>query len=878
MRLANGITLGRYEILAPLGAGGMGEVYRARDTRLERTVAIKVLPAALVGGEEMRERFEREARAVSALTHPHICGLYDIGHQDGTDYLVMEYIEGETLAQRLARGAMPPAQIARYGAEIAQALHAAHRRGITHRDLKPGNIMIAASGAKLLDFGLAKFTTAPVRIFSDASAPATRVEPLTEEGTIVGTYHYMSPEQLEGKPLDHRTDIFSLGVILYEMATGQRPFQGSSAASVMAAIIAAEPTPVSTLQPATPPALDRIITTALEKNPDDRWQTAHDVALQMRWLAESSRPSSASAEAGPTRRRRTLWLGVAIGAAAAGLVAAAGIGLIGKPPAPRRLQLDLAPTAGSQFDNGVEANGFAISPDGGAIAFVAHGEAGTRLYVRRLDAREPQEIEGTDSASAPFWSPDSQWLGFSARGKLWKKRLGDGTPPQAIANVAVAGAVANWGGDTILFSDRPGGRLEIHGVSPAGGVVTRVTRLEKGQWRHLWPQFIDDRHFVYITAFGADRNLMLSSLGDDHSTMLVANVSQVRPAGNDLVMYVRDGKLLVQRLDLAKRALTGDPQLIHNDVAYFHATSRGAFDVSRNGTLVYRTNTGGGRIELRDRGGRTIRTVDDKGPFWDLALSPDGKKAAVSVIALATGMSDLWIYDLERSIRDRFTSAATTELTPVWSPDGRSLIYIRAGESMPRVVHQVLGSETSRPLTDGDMVHTSGGFTPDGSWVYYSRNDPRTRADILRVRTDGQGKPEPVMMSPFSEAHPTVSPDGQWLAFVTDAPGTLEVFVQPVAGGERIRISRDGGTSPRWRSDGRELFFLTRRRTVMSATPSAPGRWQDTVVTPLFTSPEQIQSYSPAPDGQSFLVAESWSGDGDDRFRVQLGWAAQHEN
>lgn len=877
MRLSKGMTLGRYEILAPLGAGGMGEVYRALDVRLERTVAIKVLPASLVGGAEMRERFEREARAISALTHQHICGLYDIGHENGTDYLVMEYVEGETLAERLTRGPLPAAQVAKYGSEIAQALHQAHKRGIAHRDLKPGNIMISASGTKLLDFGLAKLTATPARIFSEASAPATRVDPLTEEGMIVGTYHYMSPEQLEGKPLDHRTDIFSLGVILYEMATGQRPFQGSSAASVMAAIIATQPEPVSSLQPATPAALDRIISTALEKNPDDRWQTAHDVALQMRWLGDTSRSASAVQGAvSPPRQRRPLVLAIAAGVLTGALLVAGFTALFRKAPRLQRVHLDLPAMAGSSFDNGVETTGFAVAPDGRAIAFVEHRPSRSMLYLRYLDAREAQPIEGTEFASAPFWSPDSQWIGYSAQGKLWKKRLGDQTPPQAITDVAAAGAVASWGAEAILFSDRPGGRTEIYRVSPAGGEVTRMTRLEEGQWRHTWPQFIDDRSFVFTTTAGPDRNLMLGSLDGTPPVLLLVNVSQARPAGAELLMYVRDGKLLAQRLDLGKRAMIGEPQLIHGDVAYFHATARGQFDVSRNGTLVYRTNTGGGRLEMVDRSGRTTRSIDEQGPFWDASLSPDGGKAAVSVMVRATGMCDIWIYDLRRSVRDRFTSAATTELAPVWSPDGRSLVYVLAGATMPQLLHQSLDSETAIELTEGDMVNTPGGFTPDAAWFYYHRNDPRTRFDILRVRPDGQGGPEPVMSSPFSEAQPTISPNGEWLAFVSDAPGAPEVFIQPVGGGERIRISREGGASPLWRSDSRELFFLASGgKTLMSATPVS-REWQDSVIATLFTSAERLQSYSPAPDGQTFLVVKNWPGDGDERLRVELGgeWGA----
>jgi Tol biopolymer transport system component/predicted Ser/Thr protein kinase len=873
VNLAGGTMLGPYEVVSLLGAGGMGEVYRARDTRLDRVVAIKVVRSGFAGGD-LRTRFEREARAVSHLSHPHICALYDVGNQDGSEYLVMEYIEGETLADRLRRGPLPLSQVLRYGAQIAEALHHAHRAGITHRDLKPGNVMVTATGAKLLDFGLAKFVE-PAHIFSDDSAPET-ARPLTAEGAIVGTFQYMSPEQLHGTTVDSRSDIFSLGILLYEMTTGQRPFPASSSATLIAAIVSGDPVPLRSLQPTAPPALERIILTALEKNPEERWQTAQDVGRQLRWLAESSSSPSTEATAVPMPvRRRGVPSAALIGIAAivAALLTYGATRLFSRPATHRAsARLQFVPPAGMTPVYSPEAPNFAVSPDGRTLCFVASTGDGRALYLRPLASLAIRKLEGTENAFSPFWSPDGAWIGYSGGGKLWKTPAAGGVP-QAICDVSPAGAVASWGGNTILFIDRPGGRTEIYRVPDSGGTAVRVTTVTRAQWRHGWPRVLaDGRHFLYLrsTASSLDRQLVLASLDDPHTSVLLRNVSHADLLGEDRLVYVRDGKLLAQHFDAGRAAVTGEPSLIADDVSYFYLSARAQFSAA-GGVVVYRTDTSTGRLLLADRTG-TTRTIDEGGPYYDVSLSPDGRRAAVTVTARATGLGDIWIYDLAHGVKDRFTTEPGFELHPVWAPDAASIVYSDApGGALPHLVQRSLASGSPRDILPRGRFQFAGSFTRDGSALYFQSLDDRTKENVLRLdpRT---GKTTPVLASGFHELDPQVSPDGAWLAFVSDMAGQLEVYLLNLAhpDAERIRISRNGGENPRWRADGRELFYLA-GHSVMSVLPSAAGDWSDVRTTELFRASQDTGAFAVTPDGQSFLLLESTSGPSDALFHVVLG-------
>ena len=870
MTLARGTNVGPYEIVSLRGAGGMGEVYRARDTRLDRTVAIKILPRSLGANETLRTRFEREARAISALSHPNICAVYDVGRDDGTDYLVMEYLEGETLAERLARGPLPASMVIRFGAQIAEALHQAHRAGITHRDLKPGNVMITAAGAKLLDFGLAKFTEAAV--ISSHSAP-TIANALTAEGTIVGTAHYMAPEQIEGKNVDSRSDIFSLGVMLFEMATGQRPFRGDSPASLIAAILSSDPPPVRSLQPAVSPALERIIMTALEKNPDERWQTAHDLGRQLRWISESSVTVE---QAAPLRQRRVPIVGMLVVAAiVGGLVTFAATRFLARPKSGREhLSLQLAQPAGLEPVRSPETVDFALSPDGRTLAFFARANGASSLFLRRLDSFEATRVDGADGASGVFWSPDAEWLGYSARGKLWKRPVGGGAPAEAICDVTTFGARASWAGHTILFADARADRSGIFRVADSGGPVAKVTAPKANEWRHSWPVALPDgEHFLYLS-FGRvslARELRLASLVSPEQSVLLRDISFARLAGPDRLLYVRDGELLSQQFDVDRGVMIGAPSTVAASVSYFYPTARADFDVSPSGVVVYRTDTSTGRLALVGRNGSVLRTIDDTTTFWDNSVSRDGRKAAVTVVTRGTGLMDIWIYDLARGVRDRFTSEPGIEVSPSWAPDGQSIVYSQGeGGVFPHLVRRPLGGSASEALTPAGSFQFSAHYSPDGKSVYYA-DDRGLGSDIYRLTVETR-KTEPFLASEFKETFPVVSPDGQWLAYSSNATGEYEVYLQRLAGGDatRIRLSRRGGNRPMWRADGRELFYVTADQMVTSVVSGASG-WEEATTAELFRVGDELRSIDVLPDGQSFLVSNWKAGPHDFLFHVIAG-------
>jgi eukaryotic-like serine/threonine-protein kinase len=870
VNLQNGTTLGPYEIVAPIGAGGMGEVYRARDTRLDRSVALKILPNGVYASPLLRARFEREARAISSISHPHICALYDVGHAGGTDYLVMEYLEGESLASRLSRGPLPISQVLRYGAEIAQALHHAHRRGITHRDLKPGNVMLTASGAKLLDFGLAKLVQQP-RSVSGQSETVTRAEPLTSEGAIVGTVPYMSPEQVEGKELDARSDIFSLGTLLYEMATGRRPFPGNSSPALIAAILSNDPPP----DPAIPPALDRVIRTALEKNPDDRWQTAHDLARQLRWLGE---PSSGSHTAATPHPRRRVPLVAAL------LVAAIGAGVIGWVIARRNarslgnlaaLHLTMTFSPDVRLISSADATTFAISPDGKRVAFLRWVEDSTELYVRAVDSTAAVKIAGADGASIPFWSSDGGWLGYSALGKLWKTRVSGGTP-EAICNVSSAGAMASWRGDTILFADRPDGRTALYRVSSSGGepVAVAEPRIAEHETRYAWPHLLaDGKHYLFIAAIenSVERRLLLGSLDSPVRRRLATNVSNARVSG-DRLLFVRDGKLLAQRFDVTN-GLTGDPSIVAEDVNFFLSSARAEFDVSDNGVVVYRNYVRFGRLVILDRTGAERRVIADNGAFNRVDVSPDGKKAAFAVGDRANGLMDIWIYDLARGVQDRFTSELGVETAPVWSPDGRTVVYSASTGTPPRLVRRAISAPAAQPIVAPGNMQMASSISRDGKTLYYECQNGKTRSDIFRTTLDGTNRSEAVLKSEFNETSPALSPDERWLAYASDATGKSEVFLMNLADGERIRVSTGGGYHPRWAGD--ELFFYQPPlpdRAMMRAVPRVAGRWNDVVVSKLFSQRNSVLGLDTLPDGSGFIVAEWTPGPAESHIHVVTGW------
>jgi eukaryotic-like serine/threonine-protein kinase len=613
MALTAGTKLGPYEIQSPLGAGGMGEVYRARDTRLGRDVAIKVLPSHLGSDPDLKVRFEREAKAISALSHPHICHLYDIGSQDGTDYLVMELLEGETLGDRLKKGPLPLKQSLQYGAEIAQALEIAHGNGIVHRDLKPGNIMLTKSGAKLLDFGLAK--PAPNVATMASGSMATMSKPLTMEGTIVGTIQYMAPEQVQGREADARSDLFALGAVLYEMMTGKRAFAGKSQISVMSAILEKEPEPVSRIQPLVPPALDHVIQRALAKDPDDRWQTARDLRQELKWSAENAAlPSGAvSAAAGGGKRETLAWL--ISGALVVVLIAGAILWRNSKPP----IETMYFP-ASLEFP----AKDIAIAPNGHAIAVVGYQESARKnvLWIYELGSRGAKSLAGTEGASYPFWSPDGRSLGFFADAQMKKVEVAGG-PVQTICD-APSGRGGAWNKDgVIVFA--PIVTAGLYRVPASGGTATQIREIDKslGQSGLRWPVFLPDgKHFLYLAAnFTGQKGgniIYVGALDSKENHFVVESTANAAYAAPGYLLFYRDKTLLAQPFDLKRFALTGEATVILPDVQFLPQVKRAVFAVSDQGLLLAQSGREAALSQLMwfDRKGNAVGTVGKPEVYW----------------------------------------------------------------------------------------------------------------------------------------------------------------------------------------------------------------------------------------------------------------------
>jgi len=859
MSLAAGTRLGPYEIQAPLGAGGMGEVYRARDTRLDRSVAVKILPSHLSGNPILQQRFDQEAKAISSLNHPHICALYDIGHQDGTNYLVMEYLEGETLARLLEKGPLPLAQALRYGVEIADALDKAHRQGIVHRDLKPGNIMITKSGTKLLDFGLAK-AAAPLASGATLTAAITRTTPVTHQGTIVGTFQYMSPEQVEGKALDTRSDIFSFGAVLYEMVTGQRAFPGKSQLSVASAILEKEPASISTLQPMTPPALERAIRRCLGKEPDDRWQTARDLELELKWIAESGSQVTQSPVA-PARSVpgwRALTLSVAallFGAAIAGL---ATWNLKPSPPRPvSRTVITLPP--GQQL-GGLEQPAVALSPDGSQLAYVAIQAGAQQIYLRAMDSLEARPITGTEGGVNPFFSPDGQWLGFFSGQKLKKVPLTGGSAQTLNDAVLLHGA--SWNSKEIIAFKRQGASA-LQQMPAGGGTPQPLTRVEKGEAQR-WPDFLPGGEAVLSVAptsgfDWANTQILVQSIGTGERRNLIRGGTQPRYAASEHLIYAQDGTLMVVPFDPRRLTLAGAPAPMVEGVLQSNTTGSSQYSISATGSLVYVR----GDIQLAQR---RLVWVARNGAEQTIAapartylfprLSPDGARVAVGISEHET---HLWLYDLARETLTRLTFEGTVNHNPTWSPDGKRIAFNSDKEGTFNIYLRLAdGSGGLERLTSSPNSNVPMSWSPDGQVLAFMETNPITGPDIWMLRLSDR-KPQPFLQTPFNESVPRFSPDGRWLAYISNESGRYEVYVQPYPGpGGKWQISTDGGTEPAWNPNGRELFYRSgdKMMAVDIATQSglAAGKPRVLFEGRYERSPATSPNYDVSLDGQRFLM------------------------
>jgi eukaryotic-like serine/threonine-protein kinase len=828
MPLLPGTQLGPYEISAPLGAGGMGEVYRARDTRLERTVAIKILPAQFSSDPVRKQRFEREARAISSLNHPNICTLYDVGHQDGIDYLVMEFLEGQTLAERLMKGLLPLEQVLKCGIEICEGLEKAHKSGVIHRDLKPGNIMLTKAGAKLMDFGLAKATAAPPAssLTMTLSGPSAD-QPLTEKGTVMGTFQYMSPEQIEGKDTDVRSDIFAMGAVLYEMATGRRAFTGKTQGSIVAAILAAEPQPISTIQPMSPPAFERVVKGCLAKDPEERLQAAHDVKLQLKWIAEGGSQAGipASLASQPKTRERILW-------AASALLLAVSLVLarihFGQTDTGRQvIHAYIPPPEKSTFAFvGDHTGPVTISPDGRRLVFAALGPDGKQmLWLRPLEAASSQPLPGTVDAFAPFWSPDSRFIGFFAEGKL-KTIEATGGPAQVLCD-APDGRGGSWNREgTIVFPPIFNGPL--YKISTGGGTATPVTELDSSQQEnsHRWPQFLPDgRQFLFFVRSrqGTTSGAYVGSLDSKEKKLLFRNPSNVVYAAPGYLLFVRENTLVAQAFDYKHLSLSGDAAPIAQGILVNAPYSRAILSVSDNGVLAYGGAPGAAepyRLRWLDRTGEQISTVGDLGMYANPRLSPDGTKLAVAIADQSRGATDIWIYDLLHGGKTRLTFDSSLNYSPIWSPDGRQVVFSsNRKKGFPQLYRKAANGEGSDELLlNSDTTDRPDDWSPDGRFILYEPNP--TVAELWLLPVSGDRKPA-VFLSGEGGTLPgegTFSHDGKWLAFSEYSAGKREVYITPYPGRTgKWQVSVAGGHYPRWRGDGRELFFLGGDNATMMA-------------------------------------------------------------
>jgi Tol biopolymer transport system component len=842
--ISPGFRLGPYEITAPLGMGGMGEVWRARDTRLDRFVAIKVLPAEVAGDPHRRERMEREARAVSALNHPHICALYDIGRHDGTDFLVMELLEGETLADRLVRGRLPLSDLIRYGREISQALDRAHRAGIVHRDLKPGNIMITPSGAKLLDFGLAKAESSGL---GAAASSLTEKKPLTAEGTIVGTMQYMSPEQIETGRADHRSDIFALGAVLYQMATGRPAFEGKTTASLIAAILDHDPAPITAVAPLTPPELERLVKACLAKNADDRIQSARDVAQILTWLESAPR----SAAQPPRRAWPLLVLAGAIAAAAAAILLTRRA-----EPAREPVRAILTPP-GAEFDLG--RSPAVPSPDGQRIVFVAMSNGKNVLWVQRVREGVSRPLSGTDNAYHPFSSPDSNSIGFFDDTRLMRVDA-DGGPVQVVTSV-VGGRGGTWNQrGIILFALIRDG---LYQVPATGGQPKKVTTIAENEADHRWPWFLPDgQHFLYLAR---DENPMRSNifLGKLGTTLRKhIGESSSRPVvARGYLVTTRGRNLFAQRFDLDKFVLAGEPRPLAAHLHYIGGTANAVFAAS-DGLLTYAR----GAIDLQlawvDRSGRVLERIAEPGDYDHVEISPDGRRVATTINV--AGQSDVWLYERGRTAGIRFAATQAEEESPAWSPDGSQIAYSsrRGGDNAVVLVRASRGGDRERVLWSVPAARVFPvGWSGDSILAVVHSPTRKIIFDIW-LYSIRSGTARPLVTGPRSDLAPSLSPDGKWLAWQSNESGAWHIYVRPTEGGSSVRVSDEGGETPRWSADGRELFYIS-NRSLMSipVTPAGdfgdPKKLFDAGIRQGSTGPGHYHPFDVSPDGQRFLFIEA---------------------
>jgi len=889
MPLTSGQRLGPYEIVSAIGAGGMGEVYRAKDTRLDRIVAIKVMPASSAADPEFRARFEREARTISQLSHPHICALFDVGNQDGVEFLVMEHLEGETLADRLKKGPVPVEQALGLAEEIADALDKAHRMGIVHRDLKPANIMLTKAGSKLLDFGLAKMGAAAVpgtvetRLLTSVG-PQASADPLTARGTILGTFQYMSPEQLEGKDADTRSDIWAFGCVLYEMVTGKRTFEGKTQASLIAGILEREPTPMAELVPLTPPALGRLVRTCLAKDPDDRFQTAHDLGLQLRWIDEGGSAAGLPAPVIAKRKRRDLmmWIGIA---AVAALVAAASAWLLKPEPVVKNVVSRFSyPLPGDQNFTRTGRHSIAISPDGTKIAYIANQQ----IWLRTMDQFEAQPIRGTNED--PFeltFSPNGLSLayfipsGSSGAGNTVLKRIPiAGGAPVPVCKVTSAPYGINWHGNTIAFGQHQPGELNaIQTVPDAGGTPRTIYAVDEKKEVVQQPQLLDDGSHLLVTLQPQsaqsqdDSDIAVVSIGSGERHVLVHGGTDGHLLPSGQLVYIRDAKLFAVAVDMKRFDALGGQVSVVEGVNEVNTSGAGQFAIADNGTLIFVPGSSTGLL-------RSVVWVDRKGQESPIPaikprayrfprLSPDGKLIALDSV---DEESDIWIFDVLRESLSRLTFGAARDEYPVWM-DNRRIIYSSSDSATGGAIFRRAADSTGdvETLLKGGVNPAPQAVSPDGKTLVFRETVSGMGTDLLALPLDPPGPAKPLISDRFEERVADVSPDGRWIVFTSnEAGGVTNVFVKPfpAVGTGKWQITTTGGSNPKWSSSGREVFCMVPLPGGPPALAAIPIPIIPAGASFLWGKPEVLFSFLPyyggvartydvSPDGKRFLLLKT---------------------
>ena len=854
MGLSSGTRLGPYEILSALGQGGMGEVYKARDTRLDRTVAIKVMTALGQADPGSRARFEREAKVLASFDHPNICALHDVGREGDIDFIVMPFVTGETLSARLAKGPMPLTQVIEIASQIADALDRAHGHGIVHRDLKPANVMLTKSGARLLDFGLARLEE-PAESTSQEALVTRSV--LTKAGMVMGTVPYMSPEQLNGKTVDARTDVWAFGCLLYEMIGGRAPFGGGSDAAVIGSILRDEPQPLSKTRPDVPPAFDAIVATALAKDPDDRWQNARDIKLA---LAMAGRLGAVSSAVEAPVAARSGWHRLAVPALAVLAVALAGLAWFGwnRGQAPALTRFDLTAVRAGTISNFTDVRPFfASSPDGHRIAYTARVEGSTDIWIKSLDSEKAERLADTSGGTSPFWSPDSQSIAFYAGGKLKRKSLSGG-PAQDICEADSQGINGTWNtSGVILFSEW--GTRRIARVSETGGTPVDVRKDPANPlaWAHFLP---DGRHFLYTDYdLKVDtRQVLVGSLDSDENVAVAGVMGRAEYANGHLIFW-REGTVFGQPFDLKTFQVSGQPIPLAEDVHAFLATGFAAFSATP-GLFTYQSGPIDHRLVWIDRQGLTLGTVGEPKQYVDIRLSPDEKAITFAARDRKLGTSDIFVFEFERDFTRQLTADRGTENGPLWTPDGKTIVFAADRHGPPNLhARNADGTGTEREVVPPAMGPLAGGsITTDGKSIVFLQPNPGTDYDVMMKSLDGREAPRPLTDFKGRETSVRVSPDGRWLAYGSAMSGRSEVYVQALSDGHgRRQVSREGGLFPRWDGSGTQLYFISgpSRDHVMAASLRLAG---DTLepATPqlLFVAHDEVTSYDVTRDGKKFLL------------------------